>query len=206
VARVKTLTRRGYYDNNLFYRVIDKFVSQTGDKGTKTYTSDLPNLKAEFTFTGKPADYVSVGAIEGGDVGFSGAMPIRLEGPANGPVKGWVNFCPGVAGMTHRDDPNTANSQIFFLRYAAGLDKDFTAFGRVIVGEDAVQAMAVGEPPAHPDKMLKVRLLSDVPAAGRPQVQVMDTKSPAFTALAQKVMGANRNFTLCDIELPTQVR
>ena len=206
VARVKALTRRGYYDNNQFYRVIDKFVSQTGDKGTKTYSSDLPNLKAEFTFAAKPADYVSVAGIPGGDIGFVGSLPVQLETANNQVAKGWINFCPGVAAMTHRDDPNTANSQIFFLRGAAGLDKTFTAFGRVVIGEGAVQSMAVGEPPAHPDKMLKVRVLADIPAATRPQIQVIDPHGPTFAGFVQKAMASNPNFGLCTLDLPARVK
>ncbi|WP_374385999.1 peptidylprolyl isomerase [Sandaracinobacter sp.] len=49
VERIKTLTRRGFYDGILFHRVIDGFMAQTGDpKGTGEGGSDLPDLKAEF--------------------------------------------------------------------------------------------------------------------------------------------------------------
>lgn len=49
VERIKTLTRRGFYNNVLFHRVIDGFMAQTGDPtGTGEGDSDLPDLKAEF--------------------------------------------------------------------------------------------------------------------------------------------------------------
>lgn len=49
VERIKTLTRKGFYDGLLFHRVIDGFMAQTGDpKGTGQGGSDLPPLKAEF--------------------------------------------------------------------------------------------------------------------------------------------------------------
>ncbi len=49
VARVKLLTRAGFYDGLLFHRVIDGFMAQTGDpKGTGEGGSPLPDLKAEF--------------------------------------------------------------------------------------------------------------------------------------------------------------
>jgi len=49
VARVKTLTRQGFYDGVIFHRVIDGFMAQTGDPtGTGTGGSKLPDLKAEF--------------------------------------------------------------------------------------------------------------------------------------------------------------
>jgi len=50
VAQVKTLTRKGFYDNTPFHRVIEGFMAQGGDPtGTGTGGSDLPNLPAEFT-------------------------------------------------------------------------------------------------------------------------------------------------------------
>ncbi|MDZ7588980.1 MAG: peptidylprolyl isomerase [Parasphingorhabdus sp.] len=49
VERIKTLTRRGFYDGIVFHRVIDGFMAQAGDPtGTGTSGSDLPDLKAEF--------------------------------------------------------------------------------------------------------------------------------------------------------------
>ncbi len=52
VARIKELTRKGFYDGVKFHRVIDGFMAQTGDPtGTGTGGSDLPNLKAEFNPT-----------------------------------------------------------------------------------------------------------------------------------------------------------
>jgi peptidylprolyl isomerase len=52
VERLKTLTRKGFYDGIVFHRVIPGFMAQTGDPtGTGTGGSDLPDLKAEFSDT-----------------------------------------------------------------------------------------------------------------------------------------------------------
>jgi peptidylprolyl isomerase len=49
VARIKELTKKGFYDGLVFHRVIDGFMAQTGDPtGTGSGGSDLPDLKAEF--------------------------------------------------------------------------------------------------------------------------------------------------------------
>ncbi len=49
VERVKTLTKQGFYNGQIFHRVIDGFMAQTGDPtGTGTSGSTLPDLKAEF--------------------------------------------------------------------------------------------------------------------------------------------------------------
>lgn len=50
VARVKQLSRSGFYDDTPFHRVIEGFMAQGGDPtGTGTGGSDLPDLNAEFT-------------------------------------------------------------------------------------------------------------------------------------------------------------
>ncbi len=49
VARIKELTKKGFYDGIVWHRVIDGFMAQTGDPtGTGMGGSDLPDLKAEF--------------------------------------------------------------------------------------------------------------------------------------------------------------
>jgi cyclophilin family peptidyl-prolyl cis-trans isomerase len=50
VARIKELTRQGFYDGVPFHRVIPGFMAQTGDPtGTGSGGSELPDLKAEFS-------------------------------------------------------------------------------------------------------------------------------------------------------------
>lgn len=50
VARIKELTREGFYDGVPFHRVIPGFMAQTGDPtGTGSGGSDKPDLKAEFS-------------------------------------------------------------------------------------------------------------------------------------------------------------
>lgn len=74
-----------------------------------------------------------------------------------------VEFGRGSVGAARTPDPNTANSQ-FFICFGAGcrsLTGQYTLWGEVIEGMDNVGAIARGEPPAQPDKMLKVYLLAD---------------------------------------------
>ncbi|WP_067732728.1 peptidylprolyl isomerase [Novosphingobium naphthalenivorans] len=49
VERIETLTKEGFYNGQIFHRVIDGFMAQTGDPtGTGQGGSQLPDLKAEF--------------------------------------------------------------------------------------------------------------------------------------------------------------
>ena len=50
VARIKELSRAGFYDGVVFHRVITGFMAQTGDPtGTGSGGSDMPDLAAEFS-------------------------------------------------------------------------------------------------------------------------------------------------------------
>ena len=50
VARIKQLSRAGFYDGIVFHRVIAGFMAQTGDPtGTGAGGSELPDLQAEFS-------------------------------------------------------------------------------------------------------------------------------------------------------------
>ncbi len=69
----------------------------------------------------------------------------------------------GVCSMARSSNPNSANSQ-FFICFddATFLDKQYTAWGKVIEGMENVDKLARGEPPKSPDKMLTVRVAADV--------------------------------------------
>ena len=50
VAQIETLVKDGFYNGNVFHRVIDGFMAQTGDPtGTGAGGSNLPNIPAEFS-------------------------------------------------------------------------------------------------------------------------------------------------------------
>ena len=69
----------------------------------------------------------------------------------------------GVCSMARSSMPNSANSQFFIcLDDATFLDKQYTAWGKVIEGMDNVDKLARGEPPKSPDKMVSVRVAADV--------------------------------------------
>jgi len=127
VARIKELTREGFYDGVVFHRVIDGFMAQTGDPtGTGRGGSDKPDLPAEFSS---------------------------------------AKFERGTLGMARTSDPNSANSQFFInLAPTPHLEGQYTVWGEVVEGMEFVDQIAKGEPPANPDKIVKMSVAAD--AAG----------------------------------------
>jgi cyclophilin family peptidyl-prolyl cis-trans isomerase len=128
VERIRTLTRRGFYDGTPFHRVIEGFMAQGGDPtGTGTGGArDLPNLPAEFTDR--------------------------------------YRFIRGVCGMARSGDPNSASSQ-FFIMFgpAPSLDRQYTIWGRVVSGMEAVDKIKRGDPARNglvqnPDRLIRARL------------------------------------------------
>ena len=62
----------------------------------------------------------------------------------------------GVCSMARAQNPNSANSQFFIcLDDATFLDKQYTVWGHVTSGMDAVDALPKGEPPRTPGKIVK---------------------------------------------------
>jgi peptidylprolyl isomerase len=68
----------------------------------------------------------------------------------------------GACSMARAQNPNSANSQFFIVfDDATFLDKQYTVWGKVIEGMENVDKINRGEPPANPDKMIKVRVAAD---------------------------------------------
>ena len=76
--------------------------------------------------------------------------------------------------MARTAAPNTANSQFFICFTDDGcsfLTGQYTVWGQVTTGMEHVDAIAKGEPPASPDKIVKAYIAADAandaePAAG----------------------------------------
>ncbi len=69
----------------------------------------------------------------------------------------------GTVSMAHAASPDSANSQFFIcFQPRFSLDKKYTVFGRVTSGMQYVDAIARGEPPETPDKIVKASIAADV--------------------------------------------
>lgn len=214
VNRMKTLTRQHFYDGQIFHRVIDGFMAQTGDpKGTGESGSSLPDLAPEFMIK-RDAHFAYVPASHprGAVSGFIGTMPVESQPDemmsltADSKVKMWGMYCQGVLGMARAEAENSANSQFFLMRDVNPvLERRYTAFGRVLVGLDVVRKLKVGEPPKEPDTMNKVQVLADMAPSDRPNIEVLDEHSDAFKAELTRVrVKEGADFSVCDVNIPVR--
>jgi peptidylprolyl isomerase len=217
VARMRELAHENFFDGQRFFRVIEDFMDQTGDpQNSGQGGSSKPNVPAEFLFR-RGADMPFTMAIDQtvAEIGFLKSLPITSQSMAMAPltadqkVRAWVLYCQGVAGMARDSNEDSANSQFFLMRAPfPSLERKYTAWGRVISGQDVVNAIKVGEPVPDPqDRMERVRLLADLPEASRPKVRVIDPKGPWFKTEIERVRAAKgADFSACNVDIPVEVK
>jgi peptidylprolyl isomerase len=192
VERFRALVRAKFYDGQSFYRVIDGFVAQGGiGEGDDKKTPEWPALAAEFerpinddvafSKLGSPDLFADeVGHVDGFPVGRdwkSGSM--------------WILHCPGTLAMARDTEPNTGATE-FYVPIGHGprrLDRNLTAFGRVLDGMQYLQKLNRGDPKVESgviqeaskrDPIVRVQIAADMPREERPRLQVLDTASKSF--------------------------
>lgn len=136
VANFKKLANEKFYDGTAFHRVIKDFMIQGGDPLTKD------DSKMARWGTGDPGYKI--------DAEFSSKSHTR-----------------GVLSMARSADPNSAGSQFFICHgNPTFLDGKYTAFGKLIKGEDVLDKIATTAttPPDRPVEKVVVESIRIVPA------------------------------------------
>lgn len=132
VARLKELTRQGFYDGIVFHRVIDGFMAQTGDPtGTGTGGSKLPNLKAEFNSMKHVRGTVSMARAGSPDsansqffICFKPASFLDGQYTAFGQVIEGMEFVDRIKKGDSADNGSVSNpDKIISLKVAADVEK-----------------------------------------------------------------------------------
>ena len=136
VKRFMELANSGKYDGVVFHRVIDGFMAQTGD--VKYGNSNSPDFNLSLAGQGN-SDLPNLKAE------FTDIAHTR-----------------GIVSAARTADPNSANSQ-FFICFddAPHLDRQYSAFGKVIKGMDLIDKIKKGDPNSglvsNPDKIISLR-------------------------------------------------
>lgn len=108
VENFKTLAKKGFYDGTCFHRIVKGFMIQGGDPLTK--------------------DAAEEGRWGTGDPGYK----VKAEFSDKAHVR-------GVISMARAQHPDSAGCQFFIcLADARFLDKQYTAFGKLIAGDDVL--------------------------------------------------------------------
>jgi peptidyl-prolyl cis-trans isomerase B (cyclophilin B) len=136
VENFKTLAKKGFYDGTCFHRVIKDFMIQGGDPLTK----DLKNESSWGT----------------GDPGY------KIKAEFND-----RHHDRGVLSMARSNHPDSAGSQFFICHgNPRFLDKQYTAFGKLIKGDDVLEKIATSptHPPDRPNQRVGVESIKIVAA------------------------------------------
>ncbi len=136
VKRFKELSEAGEYDGVVFHRVIDGFMAQTGD--------------VKFGNSNKPDFNLSLAGTGGSD-----KPDLKAEFTD-------IAHTRGIISAARSASPDSANSQFFIcFESAPHLDRQYSAFGKVIKGMEFVDKIKKGDPGSgsvsNPDKIISLR-------------------------------------------------
>ncbi len=140
VANFKKLASEKFYDGTAFHRILAGFMAQGGDPLTKDESKEM------MWGTGDPGYKI--------EAEFNDRKHER-----------------GVMSMARSNDPNSAGSQFFLmLGNAPHLDGAYTAFGKMIKGEETLAKIAAtpvvpnaGGEPSKPTKRVEIKSVRIVP-------------------------------------------
>tara|TARA_B100001121_G_scaffold287629_1_gene285089 strand:- start:272 stop:826 length:555 start_codon:yes stop_codon:yes gene_type:complete len=136
VKRFKELSEAGEYDGVVFHRVIDGFMAQTGD--------------VKFGNSNKPDFNLSLAGTGGSD-----KPDLKAEFTD-------IAHTRGIISAARSANPDSANSQFFIcFESAPHLDRQYSAFGKVIKGMEFVDKIKKGDQGSgsvsDPDKIISLR-------------------------------------------------
>jgi peptidylprolyl isomerase len=223
VANIRALARGNYWDGATVYRLQDNYVAQWGlNESDRPWPSGVTTKPpAEYTRSLKGLRPMPLGSPDAyaPAAGFADGWPVAYS-----PRDGWADLahCYGSVGVGRDLSPDTGTGGELYAVIGQAprqLDRNIALVGRVIDGIDRLSALprGTGDLGFYKDKaqyvpIARIRLASDMPAAGRPSYEVMDTASPSFARYLH--IRANRHddfyirpaggVDLCNVQVPVR--
>jgi peptidylprolyl isomerase len=221
----KKLVREGVFDNTSFYRVVDGFVAQGGpadpEKIAKPKSGKL-TIPAEFTSKPKePLGFTAIGLADGyaPQTGFVGGFAAAFD-KSKGEY--WMTHCYGTLAMGRGNSADSGGTELYIVigssqRY---LDKNTTVFGRVITGMEHIQHLQRSSnlkgavDMKGKNKIISIKVASDLKPEERLALQTMKTNSPSFKAIIESRKNRNGEWFLyqhnyidvCSVAVPVRLK
>jgi cyclophilin family peptidyl-prolyl cis-trans isomerase len=227
VANILTLVREGYFDGLAVVRSQDNYVAQWGEAeplppaGAKPLGSAKGRLPAEFDIPlkGLPLQQLSDADGWAPVTGFVDGLPVAAN-PKTG--RAWLAHCYGTVGAGRGMAPDSSTGASLYAvngHAPRGLDLNITTVGRVVAGMASLASLPRGTQPlgfyATPGErtpIVRVRVLSDMPEAERPALQLLKTDSATWPKLLQArrvrqeqwFVHSHHHIGLCNAVVPTR--
>lgn len=195
-ANIRKLVRAGYFDGLPIVRSQDNYVVQWGDPDGKRSLGDASGtLPPEFTVAWTPTlPFTVLPDVDGyaPQVGFSDGFPAGRDPKTR---QAWLAHCYGMVGVgrgNELDSGNGAELYVVIGNAPRHLDRNIALVGRVIEGMELLSTLPRGtgplgfhEKPEQYVPIRSIRLAADVPAAERPNLEVIRTDTATFEALVE---------------------
>ncbi len=226
VAAIRALVREGYFNGSFITRSQDNYVVQWArpetDEGAKAMATK--KLKPEFAqptdsklrFTRLP--YPDTYAPE---VGFSSGFRVARDPKRR---QTWLVHCYGSVGVGRDNAMDSGNGSELYAVIGQSprtLDRNITLVGRVVQGIELFSVLPRGtgtmgfyEKPTEWTMIRSVRMMADVPADERIDLEALRTDSATFKTLVES--RANRReewfkepagrIDVCNVPLPVRVK
>jgi peptidylprolyl isomerase len=229
VANIRTLAKEGFWNGLSINRSQDGFVVQWGDPAQedtqrRPLGSAKAKLPAEAEAPGTPAlakAWTRLPDVDGWapEVGFVDGFYAARDPKRN---MYWPAHCYGMVGAGRDialDSSTGAELYVVIGQSPRQLDRNITTVGRVVHGMEWLSTIPRGsgplgffEKPGQRVPIRSVRLMRDVPAPERIELEAMRTDTPLFAELVEARRNRRDDFykvpaghiDLCNVPLPVR--